>query len=321
MIHSDFSPTPLSHITNCLTGIYPDREGGVIFKRDDLFYNSGGGSKARMLQYILSAERVKDAEVIVTAGGPMSNFNRACALKCAESGLKMHLITYTDHEEEFNNSLNYFLVRMTSCTITRCKKTEVADTIASVMRFYEKNGVKAVNIYGGGRSIEGIYSYFDAVKELSTQLKDKNLPLEVFVACGTGTTVSGISAGLQRFFPQARVHAISVARDKTTEMPIIYENLESLNYYLRRDEFTGSNIRFHDQFILGEYGAVNDELITTIRTFVSETGILLDPVYTGKAFYGMLKILKSEDINDNIVFWHTGAVYTLLSHRHLFENG
>lgn len=313
--HLPFPPTPITE-TNYNTNNY--KSGGVIFKRDDLFELAGGGSKARMLQYILFDATQKNVDVIVTAGGPLSNFNRACALQCASMGLKMHLICYTDKPTEFECSLNYFLVKLSNVQITICDKTKVAETIAVVMDNYKKLGLRARNIYGGGRSIEGIYSYYDAVKELYGQMDNPEKLSKVFVACGTGTTASGLSAGLQEFFPNTELHAISVARSADVELPIIHENLKMLNEYMGNVLFDGSNIRFHDEFILGNYGATNNELIELIKAVVSSTGILLDPVYSGKAFYGMTEILGKSN-NEQVLFWHTGAVYTLMSERHLFD--
>ena len=88
MEHLPFCPTPLVNLP-----YYSKKWGLEMFcKRDDLFLYAGGGNKARMLQYILANIDSSNTDVLVTAGGPCSNFNRACALMCAEIGIKMHLI-------------------------------------------------------------------------------------------------------------------------------------------------------------------------------------------------------------------------------------
>lgn len=284
-------------------------------KRDDLFMLAGGGSKARMLQYILANVTPSNCDVIVTAGGPCSNFNRACALQCANLGIKMHLISYTDHDDEYNKAMNFFICTLSGVKITYCKKSDVAETVNNVMSEYHSNGIRAINIYGGGRSLEGIYAYYDAVKELATQLNG-DLPRNVFVACGTGTTTAGLMAGFQEISPMTRVHAISVARKWADEKPIIEENLQWLSDYTHHD-YNLSNLHFHDEYIMGEYGTVTRELLGFIKDFTSRTGILIDPIYSGKAFYGMSKIMEHKDCSDTM-FWHTGALYTLLSNRTSF---
>lgn len=290
--------------------------GGVIVKRDDNFGKNGGGSKARMLQYIFGEINSSNTEVLVTAGGPCSNFNRACALLCAELGIRMHLIVYTEHEDEFSKSENYFICQLTNVIITKCDKSDVVQTIASVMRDYENRGIKARNIYGGGRSIEGIYAYYEAVRELKEQIGDQHID-RIFVACGTGTTVSGILAGCQKYLPNTKVYAVSVARKKEVEIPIIEENLKCLNSYLG-SSYNSHNLIFCDEYIGGEYGAADQELIGFIKDFTSQTGILVDPIYTGKALFGMSDIIRHTDNKGTNLFWHTGAIYTLLSNQDKF---
>ena len=268
-----------------------------------------------MLQYILAD--VSDYDVVVTAGGPCSNFNRACALQCAEAGIPMHLITYTEHPEEFATSDNLFICKLADVKMTRCEKTRVAQTIQEVVASYRRKGLKVKSVYGGGRSVEGIYAYYDAVKELLSQLPAGETIDKLFVACGTGTTVSGIMAGFQRLSPSTEIHAISVARQVSAEMPVIEENLKMLGTCLGK-EFDTRNLRFHDEFILGEYGATNEALLSFIKTTVSATGVLIDPIYTGKALWGMSQCLSDGDNPARTLFWHTGAVYTLLSNQTKF---
>ncbi|MCM1291716.1 MAG: pyridoxal-phosphate dependent enzyme [Bacteroides sp.] len=313
MKHLPYDATPVDAL--CYHSIDYKR-GGVIVKRDDNFGKNGGGSKARMLQYIFGEINSSNCEVLVTAGGPCSNFNRACALLCAQLGIRMHLVAYTEHEEEFSKSENYFICQIANVIITKCNKHDVVQTIASVMQDYEERGIKVKNVYGGGRSIEGIYAYYDAVRELKGQIGDQKLD-RIFVACGTGTTASGILAGCQKYLPDTKVYAISVARKKEVEIPIIEENLTWLNSYLH-SSYNTRNLVFRDDYISGEYGATTTDLINFIKDFTSQTGILVDPIYTGKALFGMYDILRHTDYRGMNLFWHTGAIYTLLSNRDRF---
>jgi len=314
MKHLPFHITPITTIP-CITIDYT-QWGGVRIKRDDLFQNAGGGSKARMLQYILAEINPQNCEVLVTAGGPCSNFNRACALQCAHLGIKMHLIAYTEHPDEFERAENFFLCNLTGVKITKCDKKNVADTISIVMSEYKKQGIKAINIYGGGRSLQGLYAYYDAVKEISAQCKS-DMPKYVYVACGTGTTTAGLIAGFQEISPDTQIHAISVARSWEVEKFVINENIEWLNSYMNKN-YTLSNLHFHDEFIMGEYGATTPELLRFIKIFTSSTGILIDPIYSGKALFGMHQLMTPSLIKKSL-FWHTGAIYTLLSNKSLFS--
>ena len=135
MKHLPFNPTPIS----VLPYFSRELQVNLISKRDDLFTEAGGGSKARMLQYILADVKPTNYDVLLTAGGPCSNFNRACALMGAKIGVPMHLVEYTDTPHEWE-SLNYFLCNLAGVRKTRCEKSYVADTIEKVVEKYQEQG-------------------------------------------------------------------------------------------------------------------------------------------------------------------------------------
>ncbi|MBO5261282.1 MAG: pyridoxal-phosphate dependent enzyme, partial [Coprococcus sp.] len=189
MNHLPFMPTPLMALPYYSKSL----DVKLLCKRDDLFIQAGGGSNARMLQYILADVSSENCDVLLTAGGPCSNFNRACALMCAKIGIPMHLIEYTDELKEFDTSINYFICKLSGIQTTRCNKSDVPQTINEIIRKYSEESKKVKYVYGGGKSVEGIYAYYDAIKELY----DANAEIDhLFVACGTGTTLTGICAGM-----------------------------------------------------------------------------------------------------------------------------
>ena len=304
MKHLPITPTPVDRLEHFSMKL------GVNLqcKRDDLLPNAGGGNKARMLQYILADVTKDNCDVLLTAGGPCSNFNRACALMCAKLGVTMHLVEYTDNLEDFDKSLNYKLCQLSGIKTTRCEKSCVQETIASVINSYSSQRVRFV--YGGGKSIEGFSAYYEAVKELY----DDNIPIDcLFVACGTGTTLTGICAGMQKYYPKSKVYAISVARSLEDEMPVLLDNMNSFNSLLGHN-YDFSNMVFCDQFIGEGYGKYNNDLVALIRECASKEGMLLDPTYSGKAFYGMHSIIQSEEFcNQDILFWNTGGLFNLMS--------
>lgn len=309
MEHLSFNATPITPLP------YFSEKYNVelLAKRDDLFSSALGGSKARMLQYILYPLLSGGAKTIVTAGGPCSNFNRALSLLCASYGLKMILVSYTDEPEEYETSLNNFIVSQTNCEYVFCKKTEVPKTIEKVLKQCDKATTRF--IYGGGKSLQGVFAYYDAVKELKTQTDHID---ELFVACGTGTTLTGICAGMQKYFPKAKVHGISVARTYEAELPVLTSDMEILNQYLH-EKFDFSNLVFHDDFLNGGYSKTSPEELRTIQECISHEGLIIDPTYAGKAFWGMTSILEKRDYKDKkILFWNTGGLMNLLSQKDEF---
>lgn len=312
MKHLDFTPTPVTSLP-----YYSEKFGcQLLCKRDDLFAEAGGGSKARMLQYILADVNRQNCDVLVTAGGPCSNFNRACALMCAKIGVSMHLVEYTDNPDEFESSLNYFLCKLAGITRTRCKKDNVPDTIKRVLDSYFGKKVKFV--YGGGKSIEGIFAYFDAIAELKKQVEVVD---HLFVSCGTGTTLTGICAGMQKFFPNAHVHAISVSRSFQVEKQTLDEDMVMLNNYLGSD-YGFDNMTFYEDYLCGGYDCTTPELLNQIQECISKEGMIIDPCYSGKSFFGMIDILKKCcDMvrGKTIVYWNTGGLMNLLSMKSSYE--
>lgn len=307
MKHLKFEETPITPLP------YYSKQLGVnmLCKRDDLFTKAGGGSKARMLQYILADVTPQAYDVVITAGGPSSNFNRACALMCAEVGIPMHLIEYTENPNEFDTSLNYYLCQLAGIRTTRCLKTEVAATISSIKDDYEKDGKRVKFVYGGGKSLEGIYAYYEAVKGIFNEQINVD---HLFVACGTGTTLTGLCAGMQKYYPRSKVHAISTARTYDAERIVLLENMNILNSYLGTS-YTFDNLDFSEKYLCGGYAKYNEDLMAAIKKCISHEGMLIDPTYSGKAFWGMTNTIKeSTDYRGkNVLFWNTGGIFNLLS--------
>ena len=307
MNHLSFSTTPIHLLSS-----YSKQLGvNLLCKRDDLFTEAGGGNKARMLQYILANVNTNNYDVLLTAGGPCSNFNRACALMCAKIGIPMHLVEYTDDLSEFETSQNYYLCQLAGIRTTRCKKTNVPETIASVKEQYKKEGKRVKLIYGGGKSLAGIYAYYEAVEEI---YKESISIDHLFVACGTGTTLTGICAGMQKYYPQAKIHAISTARTYEAEVPVLLEDMSILNKHLGT-EYTFDNLLFEENYLCGGYAKYNQDLFSTIKECISKEGMIIDPTYSGKAFWGMIDIIKKNSFyqGTNILFWNTGGIFNLLS--------
>lgn len=310
MEHIPFSPTPITQLAYFSKNLNVD----LFCKRDDLFPSALGGSKARMLQYILYPILKDGKKTVVTAGGPCSNFNRTIALLCAQYGLRLKLVSYTDEPSEYETSLNNYIVGLTNCEYIYCEKSNVTDTIKQVMDDCDSESTSF--IWGGGKSLPGVFSYYDAVRELKSQIDDVD---ELFVACGTGTTLTGICAGMQAFYPHTRVHGISVARSYQNEKPVLAEDMACLNGYLGTN-YDFSNMEFHEEFLLGGYGKSSKEELSIIKECIAHEGMVIDPTYVGKAFYGMCSILeKEQNLGKKVLFWNTGGVMNLLSQRAQFN--
>ena len=284
----------------------------VICKRDDRFLGGYGGSKARMLKYILFPIKEEGIDLILTAGGPCSNFNRALSVYCAEMHIRLRIVSYTDQKEQYDTSLNYHITRLMNVEYVFCDKKDVSDVLDREKEKLEKGKCKYIFIYGGAEgNVDGMEAYFDAVRELKGQIDDIS---HIFLPCGTGTTTTGICAGAQAFFPHAKVHAISVARKWEVEKVVLENNIRLLNLR-KKSNYSFDNLVFHDQYLEGGYAHHSVDIARTIEEVAASSGMILDPIYSGKAFWGMVKELREieENEREKVLFWNTGGLINFLS--------
>jgi 1-aminocyclopropane-1-carboxylate deaminase/D-cysteine desulfhydrase-like pyridoxal-dependent ACC family enzyme len=328
MEHFLFIETPVEY----LPAVSKEYSNHIYVKRDDTFHCAGGGNKARKLQYILYKAQQEGYNAVVTAGDINSNHNRATALMCTKLHIKVKLIIHNEHPENEKYSINSFLSRLCGAELIYCSKSDVAKTMDNAMSDFKKEGYSPYYIWGGGHCLEGSFAYYDAVKNLKEQITF--IPDYVFFASGTGTTHAGIHVGMKHFFPAAKVVGISISRDTQRGIDAIYESVIELEEYLKFAKTNKKSIIFIDNFVGNEYESIYDDEILCIKKTIRDEGLLLDPTYTGKAFYGMLNCLSHTQINPsppngealtcalpinkNILFWHTGGIFNLCSNKEYF---
>lgn len=282
------------------------------FKRDDLYISGGGGSKARMLDYILSKAKSENAEYILTAGGPYSNFNRALALKANKYGLKVKLVLYDKNTHLNDKNLNKRICDYCDIEYIPCEPDNVVETIENEKNKLNYFEIKYYYIWGGGKSNEGVQAYFDCVNEIKSHIDFS--PNYFVVPLGTGTTFSGLSLGCEQFMPDTKTIGISIARKRNEIVKviddIILDFLKANSYDLHtKSEYLKDYI--HDEFILGGYGKVNKEYLSFIKEITKNESTVFDDIYVGKALYGLYKLNKENKMlqNKNTVFINTGGIY------------
>jgi 1-aminocyclopropane-1-carboxylate deaminase/D-cysteine desulfhydrase-like pyridoxal-dependent ACC family enzyme len=194
------------------------------------------------------------------------------------------------------------------------EKNDVKVSMDNAMKELENEGFIPLYIYGGGHCIEGSYAYYEACKELKTQMTDEP-PDYIVVASGTGTTQAGLEIGVRSLFPDCKVLGVSVSREAEKGKAAIKESMIELNNFLGNPIDLQDEIFFDDTKMGLGYEAVFPELIQTIKFAATKLGIVLDPTYTGKAFYAMMEYIKNGTIKKNakVVFWHTGGLLNLMA--------
>ena len=279
--------------------------------RDDIFPFIGGGGKARKAVYYETLLKEKGYDAVVTCGGIQSNHNRAIALMCARNGWKCHLCIQGTEERFLSEKGNALLDRLSGA---ECELIKPEDTSLAMDRAMERlaaEGYKPYYCHGGGHDLPGGVSFVDAVGELARQIEK---PDYIFHASGTGSTQAGIVVGLDRIgWSDVKCIGISVARQYERGKQVIVEFANMLAEHYGMTESYDNRILFNTDYLCGGYEQFTPEMDVYLKKAMVETGLIFDTTYSGKAFYGMMDIVKKNDLQDNkIVFWHTGGLMNLM---------
>jgi D-cysteine desulfhydrase len=314
-------PTPLwrSDALDALIGT------SVWVKRDDMTGGAEAGNKLRKLEYLLADALERGSSVVLTCGGVQSNHARATALCAAQLGLRTLLFLRTATPSIAPAATgNLLLDLLAGASVRRISPDEYRrrnQLMAEAARELEAQGQKPYVIPEGGSNALGALGYVDAMRELRQQL-DLGLgggPAgfdAVVHACGSGGTAAGIALGAREWDVAPEVHAIAVCDDRDYFEGIIARiAIEATR--LQTDLDPPARVVVHDRFKGPAYGVASDEQRAFIRELATRTGLVLDPVYTGKALFGLARL---EPKPKRVLFVHTGGLPGLLAQADSFAS-
>jgi D-cysteine desulfhydrase len=257
--------------------------------------------------------------VLVTAGALQSNHCRATAAVAAQLGLKCELILRGEEQEL---SGNYLLSKMLNAHITYVSRRTTGDEmtihLAEAEKRWAAEGEKALTIPIGGSDAVGIWGYILAVEELMADMDRHDLTQTAIVhATGSGGTQAGLNAGVLLHGLCADVISYAVCDDEDYFNAKAQEDWENLR--ADRPELPNEPIKTltNDHYIGPGYGRAGDEIFDVLAELSRLEGIALDPVYTGKAFYGLITDLSQNTFASeasDIIFMHTGGVFGIFPH-------
>jgi D-cysteine desulfhydrase len=284
--------------------------------RDDLYPFLGGGNKGRKMDAIAKDIFLQKANALVTTGGFQSNHCRAVAIFAAQHKMQCTLVLHGSKEAFKKQSGNAKIMRLSGAYIVFVEQAnQIGNAMDEAMQQYEDKGAKPYYIWGGGHTLEGGLAYINAVEELKKYSEQNNwMPDYIFQASGTGSTQSGIMAGLDKFgFEKTKVIGISIGRKSEPATKIVNDFYKELCNHYNIDCSNRESIVL-DEYLVGGYGQYNVELKKLSLNSIKEYGFTLDTCYSGKAFYGMLDYIKKNKLEDkNILFWHTGGIFNFLA--------
>lgn len=287
----------------------------VQVKRDDLFPVAGGGNKGRKIARIFHGSLPEGCDAIITNGSTQSNHTRVCAVMAAELGLEVHLALHGSKEELARPDGNLLIALLAGAKIYVVEPSEIGPTIDKIFHELKEAGKTPFIIPGGAHCLEGALAYADAVDEI------EELPDVIILASGTGATQAGILAGLDRRKAGTKVIGVSVARRNPRGGDVVLDSYREAKAYLGLDDVPEREVVFDDRWTYGGYGKTDDSLLQTICYVARQTGLILDPTYTGKAFAAMLDMIETGEIDrkKTLLFWHTGGLLNALVSQELQE--
>ena len=294
-------------------------------KRDDLTGAALSGNKLRKLEFVIAAAQAEGCDTLITCGGVQSNHCRATALVGARLGMKVHLILRGEREAvaDGNLLLDYLAGAQVSCYPRARFSAELPALYEHWQAYYEKRGHKAFCIPTGASDGIGIWGYIAAVEELAEDFKSAGIErAQVVCASGSGGTQAGLTLGGVLHQVPMDVWGINVCDDEAWFLNKVACDIADWQLRYHADKpVPGHMIRVLDGHVGPGYGRAEPPVYRTIRRLASSEGVILDPVYTGKAFHGLLQELADGRFADcrDIVFIHTGGIFGLFPQREHFQ--
>ena len=287
----------------------------IWIKRDDLCGVALGGNKVRKLTYLLADAQAQGCDTVFTTGGAQSNHAMLTAACAAHFGMPCILLLKQRGITDYRG--NQVLNRIYGADVRFVDTDSYDDIYAEMDRLTEElatEGHKAYSIPVGGSVPLGSLGYADCVAELAKQARDAGADIRHIVsATGSGGTTAGLLLGAKLHLPAAKVTGIGVDDDPFDKIvPAIAAGAADL----LEVPFERAAGDFEMVWHLGAgYAIPNAEDTPFIEELARTEGILLDPVYTGKAWSGMLKLLREGYFGDegDIVFVHTGGAAALFA--------
>ena len=305
-------PTPVQEISF---------QGNKFFiKRDDLTAMELSGNKVRKLEYIFAQAKREKANLVFTCGGEQSNHARATAIAASRLGIKCKLFLWGKDKNDPNGNL--FLDKLSGCEISFLNKTEyshVNEIMFDERQKLIKKGERVYVIPEGGSTTLGIWGYISFMHELNKQIDLKKID-GILTAAGSGGTAAGLMLGSSLLKLNLKIFAVNVLYSESVMKNKIIKLAEAGNLEYK----LGLKINVDDLVVLDGYSeegykSISKDKVKLIKSFFRQTGILLDPAYTGKAFAAFSDhfLVKKRE---KVLFLHTGGLYGVFGKRNEYLN-
>lgn len=299
-------PTPIEEIRELPV------KSRIFLKRDDLNGLLVSGNKARKLEYLIADAKNKKCDTLLTCGPVQSNHCRTTAAFARMFGFECHLLLRKKGGEEHTGNL--LLDELLGANIKFITPEEYQHRMALMADYARRlKGRKPYLIPEGGSNEIGAMGYLDCMAEMKTFIKENKIEA-IYCAVGSGGTYAGLLLGKKLLKLDIDLNGVIICdtveyfKNKISEICDKAIAKFHLKFKIQNNE-----INLIDGFVGAGYGIPYPEEIKTIKN-IAKKGIILEPVYTGKAFYGMLEDLKNRRYK-KVIFIHTGGIFSIFAYN------
>jgi L-cysteate sulfo-lyase len=316
-----FFPTPLVELTKLSKKL----DGPKIFmKRDDNTGLALGGNKTRKLEFILADALAQGADTVITAGAAQSNHCRQTAAAAASLGLECHLVLGGNEPDHVEGNL--LLDKIFGCRIHWAGKNRKGEDIPHIVEQLRNEGKKPYVVPYGGSNELGALAFVEALRELESQRQSiKTSFTHIIFASSSGGTHAGLMLGKKMLQLSSQIVGINIDKGETDKVPFNQYIVSLANSTAKligeNHKFSSADLTLNSDYVGEGYGVIgsleNEAIFLTAQT----EGILLDPVYTGRAMGGLIDMIRTGKIKktDSVLFWHTGGAPALFAYSNSLD--
>ena len=327
----DFPRIPLANLPTPLEPLprLSEALGGpsIWVKRDDCT-GLGGGNKTRKLEFLMAAARQQGADTVVTHGAVQSNHACLTAAAAAKLGMTCHLLLEeiaVDTDRDYRGNGNLLLDRIYGAHLHRLASDSGMDlAIDSLLAELRETGRRPYLIPAGGSNALGALGYVDCAFELVGQAKKRKLAIDhIVLATGSAGTQAGLLAGLHVQKSAIPVLGICTSRPGEEQQAKVGKLCDETLALLECERpLPREAIRANGDYVGQGDGVPTMGMIKAVALAARSEGLLLDPVYTGKALAGLTDLIHQGKFGseENVVFLHTGGSHALFGYRSTFDS-
>lgn len=308
------APTPLEHLPRLSDYLGRD----IFIKRDDITPLALGGNKLRKLEFLAADALREGADVLITAGAIQSNHVRQTAAVAAKLGLKCIALLenpIATRAENYLGNGNRLLLDLLDCEVELVDALHAPAAQLEELRVrLEAQGFRPYVVPVGGSNALGALGYVECAQEIAHQSEGVVDFAAVVVASGSAGTHAGLAVGLEALLPETELVGVTVSRHIADQLPLISALRQNLDELL--ETTSRADITLWDDYFAPRYGVPSDEGMEAVKLLARLEGIILDPVYTGKAMAGLIDGISQQRFRREgpLLFVHTGGAPALFAY-------